>query len=181
MLPANSKMDKISNIVDVHYSNVFVMDSGTRLKLGEYIKKIRQEKDLSVENVARQSGGGISGSYVNKIENENVNPTTPKLKALAKGLGVTETEIFAVARGVSIEKNAVAVERFARIADDYALLPDEIKKNIEPLIVAIELTISRAGYLDIEGEKPIIPTITLDEAKADDKKKKDKKKDIKKK
>lgn len=168
-------MDKISNIVDVHYSNVSVMDSGTGLKLGEYIKKIRQEKELSVESVARQSGGGISGSYVNKIENENVNPTTPKLKALAKGLGVTETEIFAVARGVSIEKNAVAVERFARIADGYALLPDEARKNIEPLIVAIELTISRAGYLDLEGEKTTIPTITLAEAKADDKKKKGKK------
>lgn len=171
MLTVNSKMDKISNKVDVHYSNVFVMDNGTVLELGEYVKKIREDKGFSVDDVARRSGGGISGSYVNKIENENVNPTIPRLKALAKGLGVTETEIFAVARGVPVDQKGIAVERFARIADAYPLLPYEIRQSLEPLVEAIENTISRAGFFETKSGKPVIRVMTLDQVKEDDEKK----------
>ena len=163
-------MDKLSNIVDVHHITIFVMENRKPGRLGEFVKKIRSAKNLSVEAVREKSGGKISGSYVNKIENENVNVTTPKLKALAKGLGVTEAEIFAVARGIDVEEKAIANERFGNIAEGYALLSDQERENIEPLLSAIEIAIERSEKSRAEASKRG-NTITLEEAKADDNRK----------
>ncbi|HEY0428187.1 MAG TPA: helix-turn-helix transcriptional regulator [Pyrinomonadaceae bacterium] len=143
------------------------MDSRKPGRLGEFVKKIRSIKNLSVDAVSEKSGGKISSSYVNKIENENVNVTTPKLKALAKGLGVTESEIFAVARGVDVDEKAIANERFSQIAEGYALLSAQERENIEPLLTAIEIAIERSEKRN-RTSKGHIPTITLEEAKADD-------------
>jgi len=58
---------------------------------------------LSTPEVERQSGGRITDAYVSRIENGYVKNVSPeKLQALAKGLGVLEDEIFAVARGKSV-------------------------------------------------------------------------------
>src|SRR5829696_746433 len=98
-------MDKITTKVDVHYSSLFVMDSRKTETVGEYVKRVRNEKNLTVEEVSNNSGrkadgkNAVSRSYVNKLENEGGNVTAPYLKALAKGLGVPEEEIFAVASG----------------------------------------------------------------------------------
>ncbi len=71
--------------------------------LADYVSRIRQEKRLSLNDVVRQSGNQIANSHVSRIENGlTTNVTTDKLRALAKGLGVSEDEIFAVARGKSV-------------------------------------------------------------------------------
>lgn len=73
--------------------------------LADYVKRIRREKGLSLKDVVRRSEGRISNGYVSQIENRYyINPTRDKLIALAKGLGVTEDEIFAVARGKSLDE-----------------------------------------------------------------------------
>lgn len=160
-------MDKLSNIVDVHHTTIYLMESRKPGRLGEFIKKTRSAKNLSVEAVRERSGGKISGSYVNKIENEDVNVTPPKLKALAKGLGVTEAEIFAIARGAEADEKAIAIERFAWLAEGYALLSTRERENIEPLLVAIEVTIERSENYKDTASKHNIRTMTLEEAKAD--------------
>ena len=160
-------MDKISNIMDVHHTIIFVMDSKTPGMLGAFVKKIRASKNLSVDAVSERSGGKISGSYVNKIENEDVNVTTTKLTALAKGLGITESEIFAIARGIDADERAISYERFSRIAEGYALLSAQERENVEPLLTAIEITIERSEKRTTASRS--IPTMTLEEAKADDK------------
>lgn len=160
-------MDKLSNIVDIHYITISVMNSRKPGRLGEFVKKTRTAKNLSVEAVSEKSGGKISGSYVNKIENEDVNVTTTKLTALAKGLGITEAEIFAIARGIDADERAISYERFAQIAEGYAHLSAQERENVEPLLIAIEVTIERSGN---KNKTPrAIPTMTLEEAKADDK------------
>ena len=158
-------MDKISNIIDVHNITIFGMDSRKPGRLGEFVKRIRSIKNLSVDAVSEKSGGQISGSYVNKIENENVNVTTPKLKALAKGLGVTESEIFDIARGVEVDEKSISYERFSQIAKGYVLLSVQERENIEPLLTAIEIAIERS---EKRNRKSGTPIITLEEAKADD-------------
>jgi transcriptional regulator with XRE-family HTH domain len=65
---------------------------------------VRNEKGFSLLDVQRHSRNQIAGSYVSRIENGIADPegvTPKKLQALAKGLQVSEDEIFAVARGLS--------------------------------------------------------------------------------
>src|SRR5204862_8099122 len=60
---------------------------------------------LDVERQSARSGYKIAGSYVSRIENGVVrNPSKDKLIGLAKGLGVPEEEVFAVARGKSLDE-----------------------------------------------------------------------------
>lgn len=63
--------------------------------LGDMVRRIRQENGLSTTDVERASGRTISASYVTRIENEpDINPSLRKLKALAKGLCVTENVLL---------------------------------------------------------------------------------------
>ena len=67
--------------------------------LGDFVRRIRHEKDLSLIDVSKQSalfGLPISGSYINRIErNPKLRVTPDRLKALAHGLGVPVEELFA--------------------------------------------------------------------------------------
>src|SRR5690349_16553334 len=67
--------------------------------LGEFVRRIRTQKRLSLTDVSKQSalfGPRISGSYINRIENHpKLKPTAPRLKALAHGLGIPVPELFA--------------------------------------------------------------------------------------
>lgn len=99
-MTVNTKIHKTSTIKDKHYSNLFINNSVMSEKLGEFVKRIRREKNLSVADVSQRSNKQISTSYINKIENEpNINLSSPKILALAIGLGEPEEKIFAIARG----------------------------------------------------------------------------------
>jgi transcriptional regulator with XRE-family HTH domain len=73
--------------------------------LSDYVRRIRTEKHLSCADVERRSarfGKPITGSYVNRIENEpRLNPTAVALKALANGLDVPVPELMARAFGIA--------------------------------------------------------------------------------
>lgn len=85
-------------------ARVFMSDRPGRESLADYVRRVRAEKGLSLTDVQRQSarsGPAIAGTYVNRIENgQALNPSTDRLKALARGLHVPEEEVFARARGV---------------------------------------------------------------------------------
>jgi len=73
--------------------------------LAEFVRRVRIDKNLSAGDVSRRALGEISDTYVNRIENGLVKNASPeKLKALSKGLGISEDEVFRVARGLSAEK-----------------------------------------------------------------------------
>ncbi|HKV39718.1 MAG TPA: helix-turn-helix transcriptional regulator [Blastocatellia bacterium] len=72
--------------------------------LAEYVRRVMEEKHLSAAKVQKQSGGGISDTYVLKIAAGKVKrPSVSRLKALAKGLNVPEDEVFKAA-GADVEK-----------------------------------------------------------------------------
>src|SRR5437867_37748 len=72
--------------------------------LSDFVRRIRRERNLSLTDVQRRSGRLIASSYVSRIENGYILNVTPKkLKALAKGLGVSEDQIFAITRGLEAE------------------------------------------------------------------------------
>lgn len=80
----------------------FVVEKGrpSTESLADYVRRIRNEKGLSLVDVSARSGGAVGRTHINRIENGfTTNPSPRKLRALAVGLGVPEEELFAVARG----------------------------------------------------------------------------------
>lgn len=105
-------------------SRLLSMDSSNQESLADYVRRVRNEKDLSTPDIERQSGGRITDAYVSRIENGYVKNVSPeKLQALAKGLGVPEDEIFAVARGKSVSGDLQLDE--LRLVEYYRTLPPE--------------------------------------------------------
>lgn len=91
-------------------------------KLADYVRRVRREKGLSTSDVQQRSGGGISDAYITRIENEqSLNISVSKLQALARGLGVSEDEIFAVARGTPLKHQRTVKE--AMLVDYFNSLP----------------------------------------------------------
>jgi transcriptional regulator with XRE-family HTH domain len=79
------------------------------MSLQDYLKQKMQEKGLTGKEIEKRSEGGITDSYISKILNGHTKkPSIPKLKALAKGLGVDEREIFAAAGGALIERESIS-------------------------------------------------------------------------
>jgi transcriptional regulator with XRE-family HTH domain len=80
--------------------------------LGDFISRIRREKNLSLADVSKQSaryGKQIAASYINRLENDpKRRVTADRLAALANGLGVPAQELFTRAVGLdpSGEKSA---------------------------------------------------------------------------
>lgn len=101
-------LDTLSPVSFDRNISLSVVHNGQRVKedLADYVRRIRNEKGLSLREVEVKSGGRISKGYVGQIENRTVlgqSVTPQKLQALSVGLGVSEDEIFAVARGKSLE------------------------------------------------------------------------------
>jgi transcriptional regulator with XRE-family HTH domain len=71
--------------------------------LAEYLREQMEGKGLSTYDVARRSGNLITHQTVWSLLNaQGKDVKVGTLKALAKGLGISEDEIFAVARGKSV-------------------------------------------------------------------------------
>lgn len=78
-----------------------------REDLADYIRRMRRAAHWSCRDIsirARQRGFAISTSYIARLENREIlRPSAEKLAALAAGLEVPPTEVFAVARGESVD------------------------------------------------------------------------------
>lgn len=73
-------------------------------KPSEYIRRVIREQRLTFGEVKERSRGEISTGYLNDLLQENTtNPSVKKVQALARGLGVSEEEMFRVFRGLSID------------------------------------------------------------------------------
>lgn len=75
-------------------------------RFGDFVRRIRKQKNLSLEAVSRESarfGQKIAGSYINRIENEPGRKiTADRLTALANGLGIPAEELFVRAAGLIV-------------------------------------------------------------------------------
>lgn len=66
--------------------------SNTIVKLGQRIRKIREAKNMTQEELAYQAE--LDYSYVNQIENGRKNPTVQTLEQIAKVLKVSIKDLF---------------------------------------------------------------------------------------
>ena len=107
-------------------------------KLQDYVRRLISEKRLNYREVARRSRGLISyGTVYDIINGRNMNPSLAALRGLAKGLGVSEEELFAAAMGKSLEKNTID-ERLTLIGLKFRELTDEQRIDAEALLRALE-------------------------------------------
>jgi transcriptional regulator with XRE-family HTH domain len=107
--------------------------------LSEYVDRKMKEKNLSTYAVERMSGGEISQSQVSRIRNGgSKNPSAETLKALAKGLGVVEGELFAVIRGKNLSPVDFVHEKLTQIDVTYRNLSIAKKERADYLIELIE-------------------------------------------
>jgi transcriptional regulator with XRE-family HTH domain len=117
--------------------------------LAEFVQRVRREKGLSQRDVETKSERGISKGYIGQIENREVladSVTPQKLRALARGLGVSEDEIFAIARGKPLGPmsptdfysalEALGVEQFQAYGG-VAKLSDEDRAEIIGVLTAM--------------------------------------------
>ncbi len=81
--------------------------------LADYVRSVRNEKNLSLAEVSARSRGRISKTHINRIENGTVSRVSLlKLGALSRGLDVPEDELIAAAQGkaTGVEPPANEVE-----------------------------------------------------------------------
>lgn len=128
------------------------------MKLTEYVNKIMKDKGLSTYEVSRRSKSrgrkGVSSSYVNLIcqEGEMTNLTVDRLQSLAVGLGVSEDEIFMIARGKLLKLEPDVMRESARIAEIYAELSPLERQRFKIMADSFLLTIK--GENEIVKSKP---------------------------
>jgi transcriptional regulator with XRE-family HTH domain len=68
--------------------------------LSQYVKRVIEEKALTLHDVEMLSGKRITDTYVsNIISGEASNPSIDKIQALARGLGVEVLDLFKAAVG----------------------------------------------------------------------------------
>jgi transcriptional regulator with XRE-family HTH domain len=113
--------------------------------LGVYVRRVLKEKGMSYSDVEGRSQGAISDSYIGNIVKGTVcSVTVGKLQALARGLDVSEDEIFAIARGTSTnDLRDFQKSRFAMLFDKYKTLSGEDQEEIIILLKALEHEIER--------------------------------------
>ena len=113
----------------------------SRESLGDFIQRLRKERRLSLNDVVARSGGMVSNAQVSKIENGIIqNPSLPKLKAIAKGLGVSADELLAVARGSLSETEQAEFEKslYFMLFEKSKTASPEKKKFINKILQMID-------------------------------------------
>jgi transcriptional regulator with XRE-family HTH domain len=121
-------LDILSACVDNHCGTQDVVDKGQSESLADFVRRIRHERRLSLEEVERRAGHRIGRTYINRIEiGESTNPSPRKLQALAIGLGVLEEELFARVRGV-VRSELDSLEE--ELLTKYRQLPPDWQKDL---------------------------------------------------
>lgn len=104
--------------------------------LSEFVRVVMNEKGLNYRQVAERSGGLVSHTTVFDVVNlrsKDVKGRT--LRGLAKGLGVTEEELFAVAQGKSpADDPEYKTWRYAALFDDAKQLTPEQMVKFETIM-----------------------------------------------
>jgi transcriptional regulator with XRE-family HTH domain len=85
----------------------------TPLRIGEVIRRLRLERELSLSELATQSGAALEETNLSKFERGRQGLSVDKIQALAKVLGVTVAEIFAEAEGARPFTSLVDPTNFA--------------------------------------------------------------------
>lgn len=135
--------------------------------IAESIRKIRQQQNMTVEQLATKTG--FTKGYISRLENFRVNPSLTALSKIAAELGVPVTAFFedefksppylkgTIDSGEEIDRNegkeygikyfSLAFKKIDRIIDPFILEYTQSKKAREPMMHD-----SDEFYILLEGE-----------------------------
>lgn len=118
--------------------------------LATYLReKLNNIPGLTLRGIEERSGKTITHSYLSKLlSGAASNPSRDKLKALAKGLGVSEDEVFAAARGKTpADDPNFDKTRFGQMALKFDRLrelgPVDARVNVTALIDLLDRELDR--------------------------------------
>jgi transcriptional regulator with XRE-family HTH domain len=120
--------------------------------LGDFVRRVANEKGITYREVARR--GGISSPSISDIisgKTRQVKPST--ISALAKGLGVSEYELFAVLRGKPINKEEQGNEEKERIWAMYTDIPRQCQKDVLDLLQVLQRNHSISARRERQAER----------------------------
>lgn len=110
--------------------------------LADYVRRVRNEKDLTLHDIQRRSGNEITNSYVSRIENGYVTNVTPdKLQALAKGLGVPADDLFAIINQQPLQPKPE--KRVAALFYKFSEIDEDDLTDMEPIFKMLEAEVDR--------------------------------------
>jgi transcriptional regulator with XRE-family HTH domain len=126
--------------VTVEYNKLSVMARKRDGRLGEYILRTSKEKDLTLRDIEARSGGKITHGYLSKIiSGSTKNVTVDKILAIARGLGVSEEDVFDAARGCAPHAEPdFSQSDFAALFFKYRDLTSDDKAEIDRLIKLVD-------------------------------------------
>lgn len=135
------------------------------IKVGELIKSIREDKGLSLQDVAKATG--ISSAVLSQLENHMVSPPLGTLFKLARAmevsiarlLGETSESDYAIVRAEEREPTSrFASKEGVNYGYSYeTLVPGKVNRKMEPFIVTLEPeTIKNTKLSAHEGEEFIM-------------------------
>jgi len=84
-------------------------------KLGTIIKRLREQRGLSLKDLARDAG--ISLSEIYRIEDGQRCPRAQTLRKMAKPLGASEIDLFKLAGFLSMDESEVKLFRLAGLIE----------------------------------------------------------------
>jgi transcriptional regulator with XRE-family HTH domain len=100
-----------------------------RETLAQFVKRTRATQRLSLKDVQLRSDGQITNGYIWNIEHGKVLcPSSRKIAALAKGLGISEDELNTRSRGIA-EPDGFTKSRFWELYKAYEQLKEPIHKK----------------------------------------------------
>lgn len=107
--------------------------------LADFVRQILKEKNLSYRKVASQSGGLITHSTVSDVVNRRVsNISSETVEGLARGLGVTQAEIYSRLSGKAPDEKKVIDERAENLALKFGKVPPTKKERAEALFEMLD-------------------------------------------
>ena len=119
--------------------------------LAQYVTRIIKEKGLRHHEVGKLSGGRITDGYVRGLMTGKAkNPSVDKLKALGLGLGVSEDEIFRVARGLEPPPDGASAPR--EQLSDYRVIVYLMSASLKNRVLADLLFEAAKLPLDLQEE-----------------------------
>jgi transcriptional regulator with XRE-family HTH domain len=162
---SSEKLNDTVDILSVRYTKLPVVAETSKEDLADFVRRIREGKRLSVNDVALRSGGGISKAYVSQIENRYVSSVTSgRLRALARGLGIPYEQISAVAGGITPESlDSFKQSKFGELFELYSVLPTAEQKRLDATLEMLKLWLERQTLR--------IPVVEFDDEKKPGKRK----------
>lgn len=105
-------------------------------KLRAFIEEVIEKEGLTVAEIERRSGGQITDSYIFNIRNGKTKSVgVEKLNALAKGLGVSNVDLFRIASGEDIPYRVEAwPSHFLSQAIDRIVHDDELGAVVKAVL-----------------------------------------------